>query len=121
MDDNDPNIITKKFWSYAKASSANTRIPESVNLHNTHKSKHLEQAELFNQYFYNQFSDESKYDISIGNFDSEIFDIDFICSRINNSLKNYNPNKAMGPDKISGRILKQCAATISCPLQIKKL
>ena len=64
MDDKDPNLITKKFWSYAKASSANTRILESVNLHNTHKSKPLEQAELFNRYFYDQFSDESKYDIS---------------------------------------------------------
>ena len=87
-----------------------------IYLHNTHKSKPLDQAELFNQYFYNQFSDESKYDISISNFDSENFDIDFSCSRINDILKNINPNKAMGPDKISGRILKRCAASISCPL-----
>ena len=31
-------------------------------------------------------------------------------------LRNINPNKAQGPDGINGRILKNCAATLSYPI-----
>ena len=52
-DNDDPNLITKKFWSYVKATSNNTRIPEMVILEGVFKTNPSDQAELFNAYFTN--------------------------------------------------------------------
>ena len=65
-------------------------IPELVFLDDTFKSNPNDQAELFNIYFYKQFSEAS----------------------------NYDANKAMGPDKINGRVLKNCSISLSTPLSI---
>ena len=60
MDEDDSGRITKKFWSYVKAIANSTRIPERVYLGNTFKSNSLDKSELFNTFFYNQFSQENK-------------------------------------------------------------
>ena len=115
-DEDDSGLITKKFWSYVKATANSTRIPELVYLENTFKSNSLDQSELFNTFFYNQFSEASTYDIVIDHNNSDDFSIDFNESRVYDILSNINPNKAMGPDKIHGRILKSCALPLSKPL-----
>ena len=115
-DEDDSGLITKKFWSYVKATSKNTRIPELVFLDETYKSNPCEQAELYNSYFYKQFSEASNYNINLNC--NEDFDIDFSKSRVKNLLDNLNVNKAMGPDKINGRVLKNCSNSLSTPLSI---
>ena len=115
-DEDDSGLITKKFWSYVKATANSTRIPELVYLENTFKSNSLDQSELFNTFFYNPFSEASTYDIVIDHNNSDDFSIDFNESRVYDILSNINPNKAMGPDKIHGRILKSCALPLSKPL-----
>ena len=115
-DDDDSGLITKKFWSYVKATANSTRIPELVHHENTFKSKPLDQAELFNTFFYNQFSESSTYNISIDNTNHEQFKVDFSTYRVCTILKNINPNKAMGPDKIHGRIFKNCSQSLAKPL-----
>ena len=78
------------------------------------------QAELFNNFFYDQFSDESLYDVPICHNklqDPDLcikFDHMTICSL----LRKINPNKAQGPDGIHGKILKMCAATLATPLSM---
>ena len=117
-DEEDSNLITKKFWSYVKATSKSTRIPELVHLDDVHKTSPLDQANLFNSFFYQQFSTPSNYDIPIDitgdQFDSSMFS----SSIIFNILRKTNPSKAMGPDKIHGQILKNCARTLSPALKI---
>ena len=66
-DKEDSGLITKKFWSYAKATANTTRIPELVHLDNSFQSNPPDQAHLFNFHFYNQFSESSMYDIDIDN------------------------------------------------------
>ncbi|MCP4457910.1 MAG: reverse transcriptase family protein [Cytophagales bacterium] len=118
-DVDDPNLITKKFWSYVKATSSNTRIPELVHRGNVYKNTPADQSNLFNTFFYQQFSEPSNYDITIeyspayGNFE-----INFSTNRIEGILSKLNVNKAIGPDKIHGKILKNCAAPISIALSI---
>ena len=57
--------ISKKFWAHVKATAKSTRIPETVNYKNTYSSKSKNKADLFNSFFYDQFSSPSKYNINI--------------------------------------------------------
>ena len=61
----DEDFINKKFWSYVKSSSNSHRIPKSVNYNECHRTDNYDQAELFNKFFYDQFSDESLYNVPI--------------------------------------------------------
>ena len=115
-DEDDSGLITKKFWSYVKATANSTRIPELVHLDGVFKSNPLDQANLFNTFFYKQFSEASTYAINIDNNNSDQYRINFNESRVLNLLNNINPKKAMGPDKINGRVLKNCSASLCKPL-----
>ena len=117
-DDDDSNLITKKFWSYVKATSNNTRIPEMVHLNDVFKTDHTDQAHLFNNYFQQQFSEPSNYDIPVNIGVRDDWHIDFNHFRVKNILKHLNPNKALGPDNINGKVLKYCCNTLSVPLSI---
>ena len=117
-DAEDSGLISKRFWAYVKATSNNTRIPELVHLGEIFKSKPLDQSELFNKFFYDQFSDPSTYDIEIDNSQSHNFVIDFNHARIYEILKNINANKSMGPDRIHGMVLKTCAQSLCKPLSL---
>ena len=78
-----------------------------------------EKAEPFNTFFYDKFSEQSKYDIDINWTDDDILNnIDFCTDKIQNFLSDINPNKACGPDGIPGKVLKYCAANLAYPLSI---
>jgi len=115
-DDSDTAMITKKFWSYVKSSSNCHRIPECVEFQGVIRNDPKDQSELFNNFFFAQFSEESSYDISIDFSDDSRFNIDFHPDRIHNLLRNINSNKAQGPDGIHGKILKKCARSLAHPL-----
>ena len=69
------SLISKKFWSYVKSTSNCHRIPEVMSLDSSVSSNTETKANLFNQYFFQQFSEVSDYDIDI-NFENESeFDI----------------------------------------------
>ena len=87
-------------------------------LDSTVRNSPIEIANLFNQHFYNQFSESNSYDIDINFSDDPFLDLSFNTTTIYNVLKQLNPNKSQGPDNISGRLLKNCAMSISHPLSI---
>ena len=66
----DNNVITKKFWAHVKNTSKCNRIPEIVRYKNEISSNTKTKADMFNSFFYDQFSEPSSYDILID------FDID---------------------------------------------
>ena len=55
-DDDDPALISKKFWSHVKSTSKSSRIPGTVNYHGRFRNNPKDQAEMFNEYFEEQFS-----------------------------------------------------------------
>ena len=76
------------------------------------------QSELFNEFFCDQFSAASNYDIDIDYSHDSSFDIDFDFRKVRKLLKGVNPNKAAGPDDIHGKILKNCAVSLAYPLSL---
>ena len=117
-DHDDTALITKKFWSYVKSSSNSHRIPECVEYLGTLRFDRKEQSELFNDFFFAQFSSPSSYGINIDVSNDSRFDIVFDAKRVYELLKNINSNKAQGPDGIHGKILKNCASSLSYPLSV---
>ena len=115
-DSEDSALITKKFWSYVKSSSNSHRIPECVEYLGMLRNDPKDQAEMFNNFFYAQFSERSSYDISIDYTNDSRFDIDFNHGIVRRLLAKINSNKAQGPDRIHGKILKNCAASLAYPL-----
>ena len=117
VDESDTSLISKKFWKYVKSKSKSSRIPETIRLKTRYRTKPVDQAKLFNEFFYEQFSDESSYDIDINmNGDDQFKDLRFHELDVLLLLKNVNPSKAAGPDGIHGMVLKNCAASLAKPL-----
>ena len=118
INDDDPALVKKKFWSYYKSTSNCNRIPETVNYKGKYRSVHADMANLFNSFFSDQFSAPSSYDINI-NFDNDPFSATiFEENTIFDLLRKINANKAAGPDGIHGKLLKFCASGIAKPLCI---
>ena len=117
-DDLAPNTITKKFWSSFRSASKPSRIPEKMFLDGVIRNNPEDIANLFNQYFFAQFSEESSYEIDIEFNNDPFFDFTFNETSIYNLLKQTNPNKSQGPDNIGGYLLKNCTHSISSPLVI---
>ena len=118
FNEDDPALITKKFWSHHKSNSKSCRLPETMHLNNCFRNKPSEKAELFNCHFYEQFSAPSNYDIKIDWDNDQSFDVDFNFTKVKELLSNINPNKACGPDGIHGRILKNCSDHLAHPLSL---
>ena len=117
--EDDPDLITKKFWSHLKTKNTCHRIPETMHRNVTFRNKAIDKVELFNEYFCEQFSDPSLYDTDINwTNDSTLNEIDFAIPRIEKFLSCINSNKACGPDGIHGKILKNCSMSLAYPLSI---
>ena len=117
-DDTDTSLISKRFWTHVKSKSKSTRIPETVRYGSRIRSNLTDQANLFNDYFYQQFTVESDYNIDI-NFDrDQFYDLKFSRQDVFLILRNINSNKAAGPDGIHGKVLKNCAGSLAYPLSV---
>ena len=105
-DENDPSLISKKIHSHLKSTNKSTRIPESIHYNGKYRNNPKDQAVLFNQFFADQFSEASNYDIDIDWHNDVENDIDFSIAKVRNLLKKVKPRKAAGPDSIHGLVLK---------------
>ena len=112
----DNNNVNKKFWSFVKSNTKCGRIPEVTHYKGRYRSQTVDQCELFNKFFCDQFSDASSYDVSIDM--PRHCDLRFSSLQVFNFLRNVKPSKAPGPDGISGHVLKNCASALSFPLSL---
>ena len=118
-DSDDTALISKKFWRYVKSKNKSTRIPETIKYGKKFRNKPVDQANLFNEYFFAQFSVESSYDIDINfNPNENLNTLNFHALDVFLILKGMNASKAAGPDNIHGIVLKNCAASLAKPLSL---
>ena len=75
-------------------------------------------ANLFNSYFFEQFSNPSKYDIEIDYSNNPLCDTIVNEKAIFDLLIRTYVNKATGPDKIDSKLIKFCAKGLARPLSI---
>ena len=106
-DESDTSLILMKFWKYVKSKTNSTRIPETVWNKNQFRSKPIVQANLFNEFFFDQFSLESKYEIDMESND-RFFDVQFHELDVLLLLKDIKPSKTAGPDGYMTSIKKLC-------------
>ena len=111
----DNNVITKKFWAHVKNTTKSCRIPEVVRYNNDISTNAITKANMFNSFFFDQFSEQSTYDIDIDLDRIEDY-IDFSETRVKQLLNDININRACGPDNIPGIVLKNTSSSISSPL-----
>ena len=105
INDDDAALIKKKFLSFFKSTSNSTRIPETMNNGSKVRFDNKDVAILFNQYFSDQFSSPSKYDIEV-NFTNDLYsDFNFDENKIFDLLRRTNVNKASEPDKIDSKLV----------------
>ena len=111
VNEDDPALIKKKFWSFFKSTSNSCRIPETVHYGTRFRSNNFDVGNLFNRYFSDQFSNPSKYDIEINYSDDMFKDTDFNEKNVFDLLRKMNANKAAGPDGIQSKLIK-CALKV---------
>ena len=116
--DSNRNPLAKKFWSQVKSTSKSTRVPETVFLKGKASSEPKTKADMFNHFFYSQFSSASNYEIHTDFESDESFEVDFDISKVKDILSNIDSNKAQGPNNIHGLVLKNCAIALAKPLSI---
>ena len=116
MDSEDPALVKKKFWSYYKSTSNSCRVPETVNYKGRFRSKKVDVANLFNNFFSDQFSSPSLYNIDI-NFENDPFsNLKIEEKSVFDLLRKLNTNKAAGPDGRQAKLLRYCASGLASPL-----
>ena len=112
------NIGKKKWWKLVKNFMAQKgyttdEIPPIENNGHTYYS-HLEKAVIFNKYFTSQsFVEDNNTDElpNIPRVDTEITNIELLDTEVLKVLRELNPQKAVGPDKVNNKIL-----TASCTI-----
>ena len=95
-----------------------TRIPTTMNFGKKGRTKDKDVANSFNSYFFEQFSNPSKFDIEIDYSNDPSCDTIFNEKLIFDHLIRTNVNKAAGPDKIDSKLTKFCAKGLARPLSI---
>ena len=110
----------KPFWSFIKAKKQEVSgVPPLKVLGNTLTSA-KDKAEVLNQYFCSVYTHEDPNIPDLGPSNTpDIDDITITEEGIKKLLESLNPNKAPGPDDISGMVLKNCSGSIA-PI-LKKL
>ena len=108
--------ISKRFWSHIKSSKKSARIPDTVFRNDISRSDPVGKANLFNSHFFEQFTSPSNYDIAIDYPIEPDPDNFFSLEEVHKSLTSINSSKACGADGIHGKVLKNCAGSLSYPL-----
>ena len=105
----------KKLYSIIKAKRTEITGVAPLKVNDKTHTKDIDIAGILNEQFTSVFSDDDgSIPTSLGTpTDSQIDELIITRNGIVKLLNDLNPNTASGPDKISGRILKECSEDIA--------
>jgi hypothetical protein len=111
---------SKRFWGFVKKKRNSSTVPNCMFFNDTQADNPASIAESFNSFFQSVFTKDD--DTDLPPFDTRI--IDQLCAISFNYidtlqvLLSIDTNKAVGPDNVSGLLLKECAHELAVPLTI---
>ena len=121
---NDPKTAQKTYWKILKTFVNGTKIPliPPLLVGNQLVTDFLVKANLFNDYFSQQCTTVDNDSSIPPNItfatEQKLSTLEFCTDDIVKIIKSLDPNKALGHDEISIRMIKLCATSISKPLSI---
>ena len=112
------NTNPKRFWGFLKTKSKNKSSPTTILENGQEYTDPAVKANIFNTFFHSVFSrDEHMVPPEVNaTFDPNLNNISISVSDVLKNLKALDPSKAIGPDGIPTRILKECANELANPL-----
>ena len=113
----------KKFWQYIKwRTKTSTRIADLENITTNRLTRNdKEKAKVLATFFSSVFTQERTQEmptVQKGKIKGEISYCNINREDVQKKLKNLNPNKSPGPDKLHSRILKELYSVLNKPLAI---
>jgi len=114
------NNHPKKFWNLVGSKQGEKGYPDTMKLEAETATDDKGIAELFNTFFTSVFTKNSDEDVIPNipeNINLELTNLHVETHEVLSILKNLNPRKAVGPDGISSRLLKECADPLHPLLQ----
>ena len=106
----------KRFWGLVQSKRKSRSSPSCVTVDGATESSPSRKAQLFNKYFHSNFTQDSDCQNlpDIDYFQNEnISDVQLDIPEIRLLLSTLDSGKAIGPDSLSGHILKECAAELA--------
>ena len=111
----------KRFWSYLKSRTRTSSIPNIVKLGEDYYRSPKEKSKAFNDYFFSSFTSTNTDELFLpdvgadpGTSSTELLDtIILSIEEVASILHQLDTNKALGPDGIPARLLKECADEIA--------
>ena len=112
----------KSFWKYVNTKlSRSTGVPNLLKPDGNLTTSDNEKANVLNSFFPSVFTNEDLTNVpTVDNLSNNMFLTDILITKeaVKSKLKNLNPAKAMGPDKIPSLILKTLNEDLCLPLSI---
>ncbi|XP_065893973.1 uncharacterized protein [Dysidea avara] len=104
-------------YHYIRSYTKSGTIPPTVHLDDTTASSDASRASLFNRYFHSVFTAPTSSEQTIPSLHpDQINSLTFTEDEVYYVLCQLDPNKATGIDKISPKVLKNCAFSLTRPL-----
>ena len=106
----------KRFWSLVKSKCKSKKIPEHMVYKDKTATNPIDKANFFNTFFYSNFTpvDTNTNLPPVNTFRNlNLNRLEVSVAEVRLGLEAIDVNKATGPDELSGRILKECAAELA--------
>ena len=104
-------------YHYIRSYTKSGTIPPTVHLDDTTASSDASRASLFNRYFHSVFTAPTSSEQTIPSLHpDQVNSLTFTEDEVYYVLCQLDPNKATGIDKISPKVLKNCAFSLTRPL-----
>ena len=110
------NTNPKQSWTMVGTKTGDRGYPDTMKMQEKQAENDQGIAELFNQFFASVFTKGDAQDVIpdlAGIPNPNLIDITLETDEVQKVLEELNPNKAIGPDNIPARILKECAEVLA--------